>query len=600
MPQATKKKNLRAKVLSTMFLVSALPLLVVGVLAVYSLNYFHEQDLQTIEQTVLDQTAQQINNEIGQVLESMEVQVGFSQTDDIRLQDQTLLLEQLASRFPELNTIAFISTISAKDTYGYETAKIIKGQETLTDPELLQNLTQTKKFIVASTGGTYKSEIYHTAEGPMITLAVPIHNTPNPDEEKQPEVIMVLTADLKLSRLSRVLRLINLGNTGYLYLLDQTGRVLYASRPDLPTPNRATLPTGSSTERYLGLNGEHVIGLNKNVPGLPLRLVAEWPASDADMIVNTVRQQLMLALLAVLLLAVIFSFIVSSRIVRPIRLLEAGAQLVAQGKFDQPVNISTGDELEQLGEAHNQMIKGLKRLEELKDEFVFIASHELRTPVTAIKGYLSMVLNGEAGTLGDEAKQMLEQVQTANQRLIQLVEDLLQVARNDAGRLKIEVTPTDLATAIDSVTKELLPLANDKQQTIRYDSSKSGIVAADNDRLKEVLINLVGNAIKYTPAKGTIEIFHEQQPGMLVTHIKDDGIGMSQEEQAKLFEKFYRVKNTKTASISGTGLGLFIVKQIVEKMGGQIWVTSAPEQGSTFSFSLKKVRKSTQKTSGSN
>jgi signal transduction histidine kinase len=197
----------------------------------------------------------------------------------------------------------------------------------------------------------------------------------------------------------------------------------------------------------------------------------------------------------------------------------------------------------------------------------------------------------------------MEKVLASNQRLIQLVNDLLEVARSQAGRLTIKVAPVDIAPAISSTLDELKSLADEKGVTLSYDATLPGgagadgtalpQVLADADRVKEVVINLVGNAIKYMGGAGTITITHElvaadeAAPAMLVTHIADTGIGMSAEAQEKLFQKFYRVQTDKTKDITGTGLGLFIVKEIIEKMGGTIAVASEEGKGSTFSFGLQ-------------
>jgi two-component system phosphate regulon sensor histidine kinase PhoR len=257
--------------------------------------------------------------------------------------------------------------------------------------------------------------------------------------------------------------------------------------------------------------------------------------------------------------------------------------------------------LQELGDSFNDMVMGLKQLEQLKDEFVFIAAHELRTPVAAMKGYLQLILDGTTGAIPDATKAFIEKVIASNQRLIQLVNDLLEVARSQAGRLTIKVAPTDIAPAIASTLDELKSLADEKSVTMAYAPTLAGgasgaapaplpQVMADSDRIKEVVVNLVGNAIKYMGGAGTITITHELVPGTpatLVTHITDTGLGMSAEAQKNLFQKFYRVQTDKTRDITGTGLGLFIVKEIIEKMDGTIWVASQEGKGSTFSFGLK-------------
>jgi signal transduction histidine kinase len=324
-----------------------------------------------------------------------------------------------------------------------------------------------------------------------------------------------------------------------------------------------------------------------SVAGRSWGLVAEWPISESDSVVSALLLRDIVILIMVFGLVILFSIILALIIVRPIEKLEEGTARVAKGKFNEGVNITTGDELQELGNSFNDMVLGLKQLEQLKDEFVFIAAHELRTPVAAMKGYLTLILEGTTGPIPDQTKLFIEKVLASNQRLIQLVNDLLEVARSQAGRLTIKVTPIDLAPPINSTLDELKSLADEKSVTMTYvPPADLPQVLADADRVKEVVVNLIGNAIKYMGGPGSITITHENKGDILVTNITDTGLGISKEAQEKLFEKFYRVQTDKTREITGTGLGLFIVKEIIEKMDGTISVASEEGKGSTFSFAL--------------
>ena len=198
-----------------------------------------------------------------------------------------------------------------------------------------------------------------------------------------------------------------------------------------------------------------------------------------------------------------------------------------------------------------------------------------------------MVLEGQYGNLEPLVRATLAKVTNANQRLIQLVDDLLLVARTEAGKIPIKVSSIELPQSVLTVISELKPLADKKNIDIKYEPPINlPKVMADSDRLKEILVNLIGNAIRYTPDVGTITVTHKIQDNRLIISIKDTGIGINKENQKKLFEKYFRVESEQTKDIQGTGLGLFIVKQIVEKMNGQIWIESEEGKGSTFSFSL--------------
>lgn len=224
-------------------------------------------------------------------------------------------------------------------------------------------------------------------------------------------------------------------------------------------------------------------------------------------------------------------------------------------------------------------------VEQMKQELISIATHELRTPITGIKGYLDMILEGDAGELNPDLKDLITEVAKINQRLADLIDDLLNVGRIEQGRIEVKPVPMDLGKLIEDVVSELQIQAKDKSLELKYSKIDLPQVKADQERTRQILINLIGNAVKYT-LKGSVEVSTEKKDKEIVIHVKDTGLGMSVEGQKKLFDKFYRVKTDKTRAITGTGLGLWITKSLVEKQGGKIWVDSTEGKGSTFSFSL--------------
>lgn len=230
--------------------------------------------------------------------------------------------------------------------------------------------------------------------------------------------------------------------------------------------------------------------------------------------------------------------------------------------------------------------KHLRELDKLKDEFVYIATHEIKTPVTVMKGYLSMMENGSFGETPKQFEEPLKEIESATQQLQLLVNDLLDIARSDAQQVNLKTEPVDITAIFKEVVKNISNLAEQKGLEIKYPDHEPMIVMADNDRLREISNNLLSNAIKYSE-KGTIEVSHTEDKEMIITHISDQGHGISEADQKKLFKRFFRAEETANTA-PGTGLGLFIVKQLVEKMGGRIWFSSTIGKGTTFSFSLLK------------
>jgi len=223
-------------------------------------------------------------------------------------------------------------------------------------------------------------------------------------------------------------------------------------------------------------------------------------------------------------------------------------------------------------------------LQKMKDEFVYVVAHELGNPIFALDGYLSIVENKK---FDKETKEMIKDAKRINSDLSSLVNDLLEVARNETGRLTFEISKFDINQVICEVIENSVFKARKKNISIDYKSTKTPDVLGNEKKIKEVMTNLIDNAIKYTPNKGKVNIRTKKINNYLEVSVADNGIGLTKEEQKHLFEKFYRAKNKNTESITGTGLGLFIAKQIVEKCGGSISAESTAGKGSIFTVNLK-------------
>ena len=225
----------------------------------------------------------------------------------------------------------------------------------------------------------------------------------------------------------------------------------------------------------------------------------------------------------------------------------------------------------------------------LKTEFVSMASHELRTPLTSIQGYAELLLEDEQ--IAEAHRESLTIVKKNSERLLGLINDLLDLSRVEAGRLDLHRTNLDLARLIPEVAGSLRPLIEMKRQRLRLDLGDAlPAVWADADRVTQILTNLISNAHKYTLAEGSITVGARRDDGFVRVDVSDTGIGLSPEDQAQLFTKFFRANNRSLQAGSGTGLGLVISRLLVELHGGRITVSSAPGQGSTFSFSLPALK----------
>ncbi len=226
-----------------------------------------------------------------------------------------------------------------------------------------------------------------------------------------------------------------------------------------------------------------------------------------------------------------------------------------------------------------------REVDRMKTEFVSMVSHELRTPLTSIKGFTEMVLDGDAGEIDEEVREYLEIVFNNAERLVALVNDLLDISRIESGRISLKSEPVDLNTVVQTVLNTMQHKLAEKNQTLTTDiAPEAAHVIGDRDKLVQVLTNYVSNAYKYSPEGASIRIEIAREGDHARIAVIDNGYGISPEAQEKLFTKFYRVDSSLTSSIGGTGLGLSIVKQIIEMMGGEVGVESEEGVGSTFYF----------------
>lgn len=231
----------------------------------------------------------------------------------------------------------------------------------------------------------------------------------------------------------------------------------------------------------------------------------------------------------------------------------------------------------------------LKALDETKDDFISMASHQLRTPLTSIKGYLSMVLEGDTGKISPVQEKMLGQAFFSSQRMVYLIADLLNVSRLKTGKFVIEAAPVNLADVVEQEMLQLTETAASRNLTMTYHKPKNfPTLMLDETKTRQVIMNFADNAIYYTPADGHIDVKLIETPTSVEFRVVDNGIGVPKAEQPHLFSKFYRAGNARQARPDGTGLGLFMAKKVIIGQGGALIFESKEGKGSTFGFVFSK------------
>ena len=233
----------------------------------------------------------------------------------------------------------------------------------------------------------------------------------------------------------------------------------------------------------------------------------------------------------------------------------------------------------------------LRALDEAKDDFVSMASHQLRTPLTSVKGYVSMVLEGDAGKVTPAQRKLLNQSFYSSQRMVYLIADLLNVSRLRTGKFVLNNAPVNLANVVAEEIEQLTETAAHRNLKLTYIKPKNfPDMMVDETKIRQIVMNFADNAIYYTPAGGKINIRLIDKPNTVEFRVEDNGIGIPKREKAHLFTKFYRASNARQARPDGTGLGLFMAKKVIIAQGGALIFESKEGKGSTFGFVFSKAK----------
>ena len=299
---------------------------------------------------------------------------------------------------------------------------------------------------------------------------------------------------------------------------------------------------------------------------------------------DAVTEALLFSTTAALVSALIVSFFVSRRVVTPIRQMMEASRRIAAGRYQERVEAVGTDELGQLARSFNQMASTLEQTEAMRRDLIANVAHELRTPLASIKGYMEGMIDGVLPAEPDTYQQIYQEAD----RLQRLVNDLQELSRVEAGAFKLECHPLAISDLIQRIAAHLRPQFEEKSVSLNLNlPANLPPVLADNDRISQVLLNLAGNALQYTPSGGTVTVSAAVQQPELIISISDSGIGIPGMHLPHLFNRFYRVDKSRSRAGGGSGIGLTIAKHLIEAPDGHIWAESAGEgKGSTFSFAL--------------
>ena len=423
----------------------------------------------------------------------------------------------------------------------------------------------------------------------------------------------VTVADVNLKFIWDVITRIKVGEKGKAYVVDATGHLV--ADPDIGRVLRKTdlsglehvkaslagAPDAEPAMLARDPAGTEVLTAFAPIDPLGWRVFVEQPVTEVYATLNASILRTALLLAAGFVISALAALFMARGMVRPIRTLQEGAQRIGAGDLEQRIDVRTGDELESLAGQFNDMSDELRRsyaeleqkVEERtqqlavanrhKSEFLANMSHELRTPLNAIIGFSEALSEKMFGELNAKQAEYLEDIHESGRHLLSLINDVLDLSKIEAGRMELDVASFPAPGALESTLSLVRERAQKKGIRLSLEVDPAiGEVRADERKLRQILLNLLSNAIKFTPEGGRIAVRARMNGAGLEVKVTDSGIGIAPEEQNAVFEEFRQVG----PRAEGTGLGLALTRKFVELHGGRIRLESAPQQGSTFTFTL--------------
>jgi two-component system sensor histidine kinase GlrK len=288
-----------------------------------------------------------------------------------------------------------------------------------------------------------------------------------------------------------------------------------------------------------------------------------------------------------IVLIIVTSFLNTRSITKPLTILMEKTKEISKGVFDDNLHITSPPEISELTGAFNSMCGRLKRVDKMKSDFFSSMSHELRTPLTSIKEGINLLRDGVGGVIPEKQKRLLAILSEESKRLIDLVNSLLDLSKMEAGMMTYTFESGSLAPLIQKAATEMIPLVEAKKITFKTTiDEKLPVVKIDREKILQVLRNLIGNAVKFTPERGHVRVAARLMNRGVEVSVSDTGPGITPENLTAIFEKFHQAHLKNSNYMKGTGLGLAIVKHVIIAHGGRVWAESEPGHGSSFIFVL--------------
>ncbi len=340
--------------------------------------------------------------------------------------------------------------------------------------------------------------------------------------------------------------------------------------------------------------GQTVLVATRYIAGADWGLVVKIDQAEAYQPLARLSDLLLVVMFILSVVVIFVAFYLARRLNEPIIALAVAADKVRGGDLSARAEVSTKDEIGQLAETFNAMADNVEKVDQMKSEFVMLTSHQLRTPATAVKGFMSMLLDGYAGKISAKQHELVEAAFAENERQISVINSILDVARMEGGEMVLVRAMHDLSQVLDATAEGQAPLLESHGQTIEVvKPPKPVMMWVDASKLQLVVDNLVHNAIKYSSrgTKITVTLRHLAERAEI--EVKDQGIGIARHDLHRLFKRFSRIVGPHTANVQGAGLGLYLADKLVAMHGGKIEVRSHEGVGTSFTVTLPDITPNT-------
>lgn len=611
-----KPSRLRKRFTRIFLLSSMVPLLLMGLGSFVIANRIHRIDVATIEHNAAVELGQNLTRAIDDALTDLKLEVAFDQFAPIKFTEQNFILNTLMQKRPALAEVSLICTTPEFCEKGRDTGRVRRADTQ--GPVPLIERSAASEFQAAAAGSVYRGILERDAEH-FIILAAPVFN-------KRQEIVSVVRGVLSFAPLEKLVKEAVLGEKGYAYIVNEQGIILIHPNTQFYGINVAAVPSvravlarpivpkdkAAENFFYPNLSREAVSGTGVFLPETKWGVIVEWPRAETEHLITVIIIQIILFSALAVLVIVISAGVLTFRMIAPVSYLIQSANIIGSGNFNYRTAIRTGDELEDLGNHLNQMAHNLRGLEELhelklrtkylsenlakekefsklKDQFITTVSHQFNTPLAAINWTLEEIQ--KPGTAIETVHEGFQRIAESSRAIGTIANDLITLSEIGFSYQMKKIEPINLETITRSVLVSFSSSLAAKK-IVAPELRVTGNPEAQGNAftVTKVIENLVDNAIAYSHEGGLITMAIRGDENEIRFDISDKGIGIPETDQSSIFQEFFRARNAVTKKNVGTGLGLFLVKTIVEKgFKGRVWFASKENEGTTFSFIIPKA-----------